>query len=353
MDGGMESPAWLAVDIGGAHLKAAHQRAGARTSRFEVWRRPGKLGQAIVALASTFPPFERAAVTMTAELCDCYRTKAEGVLAILDAVDQALPSQPVVVWGTDGRFHSTEAIRRNPPVAAAANWLALATVAASLVPRDRAILIDVGSTTTDLIPLDQGNVLVRGRTDTERLRTGELVYAGVRRTPVCALATALTLGPGEPIGLSAELFATTHDVFLTLGDLVPDPDDLATADGRPAMVELARDRLARMVGADRETFSLDDARALARSAEQCLLDRLAEAGERACARTIGRPGVAIVSGSGEFLARRVARRMLGPDLPILGLADLWGEAASTAACAWALLILAGRASSKESLISTP
>jgi uncharacterized hydantoinase/oxoprolinase family protein len=82
-------------------------------------------------------------------------------------------------------------------------------------------MIDIGSTTTDIIPLDKGRVAVRGRTDTERLRTGELVYAGIRRTPLCALATELPLGQGPPIGLAAELFATSLDVFLTLGDLDP------------------------------------------------------------------------------------------------------------------------------------
>jgi probable H4MPT-linked C1 transfer pathway protein len=309
---------------------------------FEVWRRPHELGPAIAALAGTFPPFDRVALTMTAETCDCYATKAEGVNAVLDAVQVALGPYPVVVWGTDGRFHSIPTIRHEPVLAAAANWLALATVAAAAVPMDRSILIDVGSTTTDLIPLERGQARARGRSDTERLRNGELVYAGVRRTPVCALATALSLGAGSPIGLAAELFATTLDVFLLLGDLVPDPASQATADGRPATVERARDRLARMIGADRDSFSLEDARALARSAQERLLERLVEAAGQACWPTIGVPESAVVSGSGEFLARRVARELLGPDRPIHGLSELWGEAASTAACAQALLVLAAQ-----------
>ena len=100
------------------------------------------------------------------------------------------------------------------------------------------------------------------------------MYAGVRRTPLCALATELPFRRGQPIGLAAELFATTLDVFLTLGDIEPDPADLATADGRPATIEAARDRLARMVCADRDGFSAEDAVALARSAERCLIRRL-------------------------------------------------------------------------------
>src|SRR5439155_7207423 len=113
---------------------------------------------------------------------------------------------------------------------AAANWLALATMAARLVPDGRGLLIDIGTTTTDLIPLDQGRAAARGRTDTERLQNGELVYAGVRRTPVCALATELPYH-GVSTGLAAELFASTLDVYLTLDEIASDPKDLSTAHG--------------------------------------------------------------------------------------------------------------------------
>jgi len=331
---------WLALDIGGANLKAAHCDGPTTTEPFEVWRRPAELGKAIATLAAAFPPFDRAAVTMTAELCDCYPTKAEGVLAILEAAAQAVGGRRLSVWGIDGRFHELAEIRRRPVLAAAANWLALATAAARLVSDDRGLMIDIGSTTTDIIPLDRGRVAVRGRTDTERLRTGELVYAGIRRTPLCALTTELPLGQGPPIGLAAELFATSLDVFLTLGDLDPDPTDLATADGRGATVDAARDRLARMVGADREGFSADDALELSRSAAECLLRRLSQAAHRVCQATMGIPDVVVVAGSGEFLARRLAARVLGSDCPIISLAEAWGSAASTAGCARALLMLA-------------
>ena len=138
--------------------------------------------------------------------------------------------------GFDGQFHLIAAILENPLLAAASNWLALATIAARLVGQGGGLLIDVGSTTTDIIPLIDGNPAPRGRTDTERLGSGELVYTGVRRTPVCALADRLPFG-GVPTGLAAELFATTHDVYLTLGALPEKPDDTDTADGRPATRE--------------------------------------------------------------------------------------------------------------------
>jgi len=330
---------WIALDIGGANIKIAHSSGAARTVPFEVWKRPDELGQAIAAAVATLPWSDQVAVTMTAELCDCYPTKQVGVNAVLDAVVGVLPDCLVVVWGVDGDFHSVAEVRSRPQVVAAANWLALATLAARLFPQERCLLIDTGTTTTDLIPLDRGKVAARGRSDTERLQAGELVYAGVRRTPVCALATELPLR-GIPTGLAAEQFASTLDIYLTLGDFDSDPGDLSTADGRPATVEAARDRLARMVGADRDGFSADDAVAFSQAADQCLLDRLVLAAERACRPTIERPTAAVVAGSGEFLARRLAGRVIEPDRPIVSLKEAWGAVASSAGCAYALAILA-------------
>jgi probable H4MPT-linked C1 transfer pathway protein len=343
---------WIGFDIGGANIKAAHIEGPARVVPFEVWKRPDELGLAIASVAASLPPSSAVAVTMTAELCDCYATKRAGVNAVLDAVCDALPDHEVVVWGVDCAFHTVAEIRDRPLLAAAANWLALAELAARLVPHEPAILIDIGSTTTDLIPLVRGTVAARGRTDTERLQTGELVYAGVRRTPVHALTTELPFR-GTPTGLAAELFASTLDVYVVLGDIASNPLDLSTADGRPATADAARDRLARMIGADCEGFSADDARAFAQAADSCLTDRLVRAAERACRATIGRPTAAVVAGSGDFLARRVARRIIEPGGPSISLDEAWGPIASAAGCAHAVVRLAAERLDGDGAISLP
>lgn len=330
---------WLGLDVGGANIKAAHAAGLSRAVPFEVWKRPDDLAQALAVAAASLPPCSAVALTMTAELCDCYPTKQVGVHAVLDGVARALPDRSIAVWGIDGAFHSVDEVRDRPLLAAAANWLALATLAARLVPDGPAILIDIGSTTTDLIPLAAGTVAARGRSDTERLQAGELVYAGVKRTPLHALATELPFR-GIPTGLAAELFASTLDVYLVTGDIAPDPRDLSTADGRPATVEAARDRLARMICADRETFTSDDARQFAQDADACLTTRLVRAAKWACRATIGDPGAAVVAGSGDFLAARVARQVIPPGGAIIGLNDAWGPDASAAGCAYAVVRLA-------------
>lgn len=338
-EGSTPAGGWLALDVGGANVKAATRGRGAWSVRFETWRRPERLAALLHAIGLEAAPFEGVAVSMTAELCDCFATRAEGVRAVLEAVSQALPGRKAHVWKTDGRFSPLSSALVTPQLAAASNWLALAAMAGRRVPEGPGLLVDVGSTTTDIIPLRDGRPVPRGRTDTERLRSGELVYAGVRRTPVCALATVLDWR-GVPTGLMAELFATTLDVYLTLGLLRPDPADRATADGRPATIEAARDRLARMVGADRDSFSTADARALALAADDALMARLLAAASRVCEALDGPPRGVVVAGSGEFLARRLAERVVAPGGSILSLADAWGPAASVAACARALLALA-------------
>ncbi len=176
----------LGLDIGGANLKAAHSDGTARSRPFALWKAPDRLADALRDLLRGWPPFDRLAVTMTGELCDCFASKREGVLAILAAVRVAAGPTPVAVWRNDGRLVSLDAARADPLPAAAANWLALATWAGRLAPHRHALLIDVGSTTTDIVPLIDGRPVPGGRTDTERLRCGELTYTGVIRTPLCA-----------------------------------------------------------------------------------------------------------------------------------------------------------------------
>ena len=133
---------WIGLDVGGANLKAAHSRGQTLSVPFEVWKHPENLSDAIARLASAMPPCSHLALTMTAELCDCFPSKSIGVNAIIDSVIQALPGREVLVWGVDQRFHSVPMVRETPLIAAAANWMALATLCAKLIPEERGLLID-------------------------------------------------------------------------------------------------------------------------------------------------------------------------------------------------------------------
>ncbi|HLQ46390.1 MAG TPA: hydantoinase/oxoprolinase family protein, partial [Planctomycetaceae bacterium] len=201
----------LGLDIGGANLKAATETAEAMSLPFEIWRAPERLADALLPFLDRFAAAELLAVTMTAELADCFATKAEGINHVLRSVEAVTGTRPIRVWQTSGEFVSPDEAREEPRLTAAANWHAQATFVGRLVPSCSAMLIDIGSTTSDLIPLVNGLPMPAGRTDVERLQSGELVYCGVRRTPLCALVDHVPLGDAD-CAVAAELFATTLDV---------------------------------------------------------------------------------------------------------------------------------------------
>ena len=326
----------IGLDIGGANLKLAHSDRRAASRPFALWKAPGRLAEELAILASDCGAFDRIAVTMTGELCDCFATKADGVRAIVRAVEQFGGGRPIDIWCLDGRFRPPSEVADRPELAAASNWLALATVAARLVPEGHAILIDVGTTTTDLIPLCDGRPAPAGRTDPERLRSGELAYLGWRRTPICALGPEVAWRGGR-IALASELFATTLDVYLTLGSVAADPSDLDTADGRPATPEAALDRLARMICSDRDEFTPEDANEFAASIAEELRARLRRSALAACRGEV--PSSAVISGSGGWIAAELARSLLPTGSRIIALREKWGEGLSESACAWSLLKL--------------
>ena len=186
----------LGLDIGGANLKAAHSNGVARTYPFSLWKNPAGLPAALASLVASMPIFELAAVTMTGELCDCYETRRQGVLAILDAVEETAGSVPIQVWqwaaeeqtGEPGRFVPVTVVRRQPLQAAAGNWLALAAFGGRYAAREAALVFDIGSTTTDIVPLLDGQPVPLGF---QRSGTPAPERVGIHRSTAHALVRAV------------------------------------------------------------------------------------------------------------------------------------------------------------------
>jgi probable H4MPT-linked C1 transfer pathway protein len=341
----MEATELLALDVGGANLKVADGRGYAVTEAFALWRQPQHLAEALRRLLHLGPRVRRLVATMTGELADCFRTKSEGVRAIVQALVEAAEERELAIYLTDGSLvHPEEAIRR-PLEAAASNWHVLARFAARYLPLEQAeawtptgLLIDIGSTTCDLIPIRDGRPVTRGKTDPERLAAGELVYTGVVRSPICAVVSEIPWRGGV-CPVAQEVFATTLDAYLLLGDLPEGPDNLQTADGRPATRELARERLARMICADREMLDQRDALAAARAIDEAQVQKIAQALRDVQRRLPAALGAVVISGQGEFLARRVLQHV-GFSGRIVSLGEQLGPGISQAAPAHALAVLA-------------
>ncbi|MCA9230196.1 MAG: hypothetical protein KDA57_06070 [Planctomycetales bacterium] len=328
----------LALDVGGANLKLSDGEDYSCSQSFLLWREHSRLGTALADLLVQAPAAEVLAVTMTGELADCFATKAEGVGLILNAVEQAAGGRRVFVYLCDGRLVCPQVARTEAMLAAASNWHVLASYAGRFCNGEAGLLIDIGSTTCDLIPFDCERPRAIGRNDPERLAAGELVYTGVERSPICALAQELPWR-GEACAVAQEVFATTLDAYLLLSELAEDANDRETADGRSRTKHDALGRLARMICADVTMFSDADGMGMAEAVRESQLRLLLTAARRVLNRIESPPATIVISGQGEFLARHLIER-LGTKGQVVSLAQELGLEASRAACAFALATLA-------------
>lgn len=329
---------WLAIDIGGANLKAADGNGKAWLTPFALWKSPADLPGQLRRLVASADEFDRLAVTMTGELADCFRDKSEGARFILNAACSAALAERILVYGTRGEFIPVAEAAQRPLDVAASNWHALARFAGRFSRAEPAMLIDIGSTTCDVIPLIGGLPAARGRNDTDRLVAGELCYTGVERSPICAVIREVPYR-GSACPVAQELFATMQDVWILLGKLPERPDDTNTADGQPATKAASEGRLARVICADSSQFNRDDAILVAAAAADAQLDQIVTSARRVIETMPERPLCIIVSGHGEFLGDMVCRKLFD-GVPVTSLSEQLGAEATRCATAHALAVIA-------------
>jgi probable H4MPT-linked C1 transfer pathway protein len=332
----------LGWDIGGVNTKVARlDAAGVLTVRsraFELQRDPDALVRVLCELAADVGVSAdvafTCAVTMTAELSQMFRTKRDGVCFVLDGVEKAFPRADTRVFTVNGRFLQPVEARERPLAVAAANWAATASLVAGRYRT--AVLVDVGTTTTDIVPVVDGKVVCAGTNDPDRLASGELVYTGALRTPVEAIVREVPYGDGAA-AVSAEGFALIGDVHLWRGGLRPADYTVPTPDGRPATCEFAGERLARVICADRELLDRQGITRIAEAVAAAQVGTIAAAIARVTRR---HPAVrtAVVTGLGEFIAAHAAR---AAGLEPVPLAEEIGDDAARYAPAAAVALLCG------------
>lgn len=287
----------LGVDIGGANTKAASSDGRfAEIKYLPLWKK-APLGEHLSALRSRLRP-DAVGVVMTGELADCFVSRREGVMLIAAAVERAFDC-PIRFWGLSG-FHESVS-GENALDIAAANWSA----SVRLLLRDigKCVFVDMGSTTTDIIPVVDRTL--SGCTDLRRLMRGELLYTGVLRTNLAALLPCVELY-GDSAPLSSELFSITADVYLALGDIKTEEYSCETPDGGPKSREGALRRLARTVCSDLDELGEDGAISIAAQAKSRQISIISSGISRVADMHKIRRVVA--AGVGEFIVKAACER---------------------------------------------
>jgi len=306
-------------DIGGAHVKACLLRDG-RVAEVAQWACPLWQGiehlERVLHLAHTrWPQVGRAvhAVTMTGEMTDLFEHREDGVRRIAAVLAHALaPTAPESLhfFAGEARWCRAADVGAHWAQIASANWRATASHAAQCL--DEGVLIDIGSTTTDLIAFRGGRVLGVSQSDAQRLASGELVYHGVVRTPLCALGPRIAW-QGAELNVMNEFFATTADVYRLSGELDPAHDLHTSADNAPKDLPATRRRLARMIGLDARDAVPDDWLAFAHTWRDKQVDELAGQLRRVIAvHGLSDAAVAVSAGCGDFLVADLLARAGSP-----------------------------------------
>lgn len=258
-------------DIGGAHLKAVQLDAGGRVLHAlqlpcQLWRGLHTLESAMQTVLQTFktkPEYAHHAITMTGELVDLFENRHHGVLQIAQFAEKLLGQNcqfyaATISTNTHGLntsslntrgFVNIDQVAPNTGYIASANWHASASALAQHV--NDALFVDIGSTTTDIIAIEAGHVSSAALSDAGRLQQDTLIYTGVIRTPVMALAQKISFA-GLQTNVMAEYFATMADVYRLTNELSPAVDMAETADDQGKSQQQSARRLARMVGFDVE-----------------------------------------------------------------------------------------------------
>lgn len=288
----------IGIDVGGANLKVV-DASGVHIHYCPLWEK--------APIAETLRPYvehgdKGAAVVMSGELADCFENKLQGISFIVGEVQKAFPGARF--YGMDAHFHEQPV-----PQLAAANWLASADYLRTKYPD--AILLDIGSTTADIIPLGNFENLL-GLTDLNRLQKGYLLYTGMLRTNIAAILQSVDLN-GKETPISSEYFATSADAHLVLGHITPNEYTCDTPDHKEKTRTASLRRLARIVCADLDEIGEEGALQIARQVhlqqQRVICDAV-----RTCARVFG-AGEILVGGIGASLfSRELGGRNLNHEL---------------------------------------
>jgi len=312
-------------DIGGAHQKAVLLNECGQVEHTiqlscHLWLGLDRLENSLITALKEFdvdPDQAQHLVTMTGELVDLFANRHEGVVQISTLVTKIL--------GDDTWFYCTdEAVMNNSflPLSkvllhtmtvASANWHASASLLAQLEPD--VLLIDIGSTTTDIIAIEGGKVINSGLTDAERMEHDSLVYTGVVRTPVMAIARKLMLD-GKQTNVAAEHFSTMADVYRLIKELPFENDLSDTADGQAKTLLASAQRLARMVGHDAKDKPMLCWQQFANDCRENQVEQI----KTAVIKQIKGNMTIVGAGAGSFLTKEIAHRL---DLPYVGLESLF------------------------------
>ncbi len=255
----------LGIDIGGANTKITKLNTNNSYTidhiYFPMWMKNNELINLLSKYNNNNNKISKIALVTTAELADAYKTKKEGIENILNSVEEAFPNKEIYIFDVNGNFLTVEEGKKKYMDISASNWTATTEFIKKEFNLNDFLLIDMGSTTTDIIPVINGNI-VANKTDLDRLINKELLYVGTLRTPVSFLTNEIIF-KGIKTNMSSEYFAITGDINIIMNKISENEYSCDTPDGKPANKEHCKIRLSKVICSDLEQITNNEIENLA------------------------------------------------------------------------------------------
>lgn len=251
-------------DIGGANIKAARINYNTVEDKIEsiksisrffpMWDKRGDPLPIIEEINLELGDSSFYGVTMTAELADRFESKIEGINYIINLFEKNYNDKEIFYYSNNGAPAKKENIIDLEKIAAA-NWAVSALFVAEFL--DDFILFDIGSTSTDIIPVINKEIAADGFTDIERLHSGELIYLGYLRSSLSYLVKNIPY-QGKMIDVINEYFANTADLHLLKGIINKKEYTIPTPDNGEKTKIAAAARIARLISLDLNISNLKE-----------------------------------------------------------------------------------------------
>lgn len=293
----------LALDIGGANIKKAVFDEESRSQEseiiyFPIWKRKKELKKILERIKRKEKP-SIVAITMTAEVSDTFEEKGEGVRFILEVCKK--------VFGNPYYLNYEKELLKKEEIddllsIASANWVASIYFLEKRFKEG--ILIDIGSTTCDIIPF--GKEIKHAKSDLERIYKNQLIYLGFLRTPVNAICREVPY-KGRMVKIASENFAIAADVYnILLGGKID--YSVETPDGRGKSIKDSERRIARLLCSDVEEIGEKAIYDICRHVAEEQINYTAEKIKSVAGNKKIKNKRAYISGVGEFLAEKACKR---------------------------------------------
>ena len=257
----------LALDIGGAYIKSSLIKFNNSNAKILINKRNAfnfrvnsnnlddALSEELQNHVDKNTIIDMVIITITAETIGIFNTIKDGVIKIAKICEETFFEFKIYYISTDGNIHNYNQLKNRPMDFASANWVATSKLAAKYI--EDGLFIDMGTTTTDIIPIKNKIICPTTKTDMARLVSGELLYMGLLRTYISNIVDKLPFNDTF-IPLASEIRCFTAHIYVALG-MIKELEMLHPFSGKKIKITRTNslDAIARSVCADKTLIECD------------------------------------------------------------------------------------------------